>query len=119
MQLVFLQHSIMAPLQITTTLLGIGLAAVILLLVRRDHLYLLHGLFWPRPIVVFGREYWERVLNFQAFIDTGMIDEDDLKLWKWADSVDEAFEHLTTSLSGVHLDPPKYGYDDETSAPPG
>jgi hypothetical protein len=27
-------------------LLGIGLAAVILLLVRRDHLYLLHGLFW-------------------------------------------------------------------------
>ena len=28
------------------TLLGIGLAAVILLLVRRDHLYLLHGLFW-------------------------------------------------------------------------
>ena len=46
MQLVFLQHSIMAPLQITTTLLGIGLAAVILLLVRRDHLYLLHGLFW-------------------------------------------------------------------------
>lgn len=46
MQLVFLLHSIMAPLQITTTLLGIGLAAVILLLVRRDHLYLLHGLFW-------------------------------------------------------------------------
>ncbi|RKR27837.1 hypothetical protein C8C93_3112 [Acidovorax sp. 93] len=46
MQLVFLQLSIMAPLQITTTLLGIGLAAVILLLVRRDHLYLLHGLFW-------------------------------------------------------------------------
>lgn len=36
----------MAPLQITTTLLGIGLAAIILLLVRRDHLYLLHGLFW-------------------------------------------------------------------------
>ena len=36
----------MATLQITTTLLGLGLAAVILLLVRRDHLYLLHGLFW-------------------------------------------------------------------------
>ena len=36
----------MATLQITTTLLGLGLAVVILLLVRRDHLYLLHGLFW-------------------------------------------------------------------------
>ena len=36
----------MAPLQLTTTLLGLALAAVILLLVRRDRLYLMHGLFW-------------------------------------------------------------------------
>lgn len=41
----------MATLQITTTLLGLGLAAVILVLVRRDHIYLLHGLFW---VVVAG-----------------------------------------------------------------
>lgn len=33
-------------LQLTTALLGLGLAIVILLLVRRDHLYLMHGLFW-------------------------------------------------------------------------
>lgn len=36
----------MAPLQITTTLLGIGLAGLILYLIRRDHLYVMHGLFW-------------------------------------------------------------------------
>lgn len=36
----------MASLQTTTTLLGIGLAVLILYLVRRDHLYLMHGLFW-------------------------------------------------------------------------
>ena len=36
----------MPPLQLTTTLLGLGLAAVILFLVRRDRLYLMHGLFW-------------------------------------------------------------------------
>ena len=36
----------MAHLQITTTLLGLGLAAVILFLLRRDHLHLGHGLFW-------------------------------------------------------------------------
>lgn len=41
-----LTTSPMAPLQLTTTLLGLGLAAVILVLVRRGHLYLLHGLFW-------------------------------------------------------------------------
>ncbi len=36
----------MASMQLTTALMGIGLAALILYLVRRDHLYLMHGLFW-------------------------------------------------------------------------
>lgn len=36
----------MANLQITTMALGLVLAAVILYLVRRDHLYLPHGVFW-------------------------------------------------------------------------
>jgi len=36
----------MASLQMTTALLGIGLAVLILYLIRRDHLYLMHGLFW-------------------------------------------------------------------------
>ena len=35
-----------ASLQMTTGLLGLGLAIIILVLVRRDHLYLMHGLFW-------------------------------------------------------------------------
>lgn len=36
----------MASLQVTTALMGIGLAVLILYLIRRDHLYLMHGLFW-------------------------------------------------------------------------
>ncbi len=36
----------MANLQITTSLLGLGLALIILHLLRRDHIYILHGLFW-------------------------------------------------------------------------
>lgn len=36
----------MASLQITTSLLGLGLAMVILYLLRRDHIYVLPGLFW-------------------------------------------------------------------------
>lgn len=41
----------MASLQFTTALMGIGLAALILYLIRRDHLYVMHGLFW---VVVAG-----------------------------------------------------------------
>lgn len=36
----------MASLQATTALMGIGLALLILYLIRRDHLYVMHGLFW-------------------------------------------------------------------------
>jgi hypothetical protein len=36
----------MPPLNLTTGLLGLALAATILLLLRRDHLYVMHGLFW-------------------------------------------------------------------------
>ena len=36
----------MPSLQVTTTLMGIGLAVLILHLIRRDHLYVMHGLFW-------------------------------------------------------------------------
>ena len=36
----------MPSLQVTTALMGIGLAALILYLIRRDHLYVMHGLFW-------------------------------------------------------------------------
>ena len=36
----------MANLQITTSLLGLGLAILILHLLRRYHIYILHALFW-------------------------------------------------------------------------
>jgi hypothetical protein len=36
----------MPALNLTTGLMGLALAALILLLLRRDHLYVMHGLFW-------------------------------------------------------------------------
>lgn len=44
-------------LQVTTAVLGLGLAGTILLLIRRDHLRLSHGVFWiavASLAVVFG-----------------------------------------------------------------
>jgi hypothetical protein len=66
----------------------------------------------PKPIVVFGRKFWDKVVNLQAFVDTGMVDEVDLSLWHWSDSVDDAFEHLTSELENLHLQTPRVGYED-------
>lgn len=72
-----------------------------------------HKLDRPRPVVVFGREYWEKTINFQHLIDTGMIDENDLNLWHWSDSVDDAYEHITEALRDTHLQMPRVGYENE------
>jgi hypothetical protein len=53
-----------------------------------------------------------RVLNLDAFVDTGMVDPEDLKLWHWSDSVDDAFDYLTRELNDVHLRSPNVGYDE-------
>jgi hypothetical protein len=44
----------MTSLDFTTALLGLGLAAAIIWLLRRDHLHLIHGLFWLVVAVTAG-----------------------------------------------------------------
>ncbi|MFH1018303.1 MAG: TIGR00730 family Rossman fold protein [Pseudomonadota bacterium] len=53
------------------------------------------------PIVVYGTEYWKKVLNFDEIVRRGMISAEDSKLFHFCDTVDEAFEYLTTEL--MHL----------------
>ena len=50
------------------------------------------------PIVLFGQEYWNEILNTRAMADFGTISEADLKLVFATDSVDAAFEYLTDRL---------------------
>jgi uncharacterized protein (TIGR00730 family) len=50
-------------------------------------------------VVIYGREYWDKVLNFDALIEMGTIDESDRELFSYADTPDQAFETLTTWLA--------------------
>lgn len=45
-------------------------------------------------VVIYGSEYWKRVLNFDAMVEHGVIDRKDLRLLKFMDSPEEAFEYL-------------------------
>jgi len=51
------------------------------------------------PIVIYGREFWKKVLHLEALADVGTIDREDLDLFRYADTPEEAFEYLTSSLS--------------------
>ncbi len=59
-------------------------------------------------VVIYGREYWESIINFQKFVEWGTIDEEDLKLIQIADSVDEAFSMLTGYLEERILNREKF-----------
>ncbi len=43
------------------------------------------------PIVLFGSDYWKRLINFDVLIDEGMISPDDLKLFQYADDPETAW----------------------------
>lgn len=46
----------------------------------------------PFPIVLVGREFWERVIDFSCLLDEGVIDPEDLKLFWFAESAREIWE---------------------------
>jgi predicted Rossmann-fold nucleotide-binding protein len=45
----------------------------------------------PIPILLFGREFWNRVINFEALAEEGVINPDDLKLFHWVETAEEAW----------------------------
>jgi uncharacterized protein (TIGR00730 family) len=57
------------------------------------------------PVVLFGNEYWDEVINFNAFVKWGTVSPEDLNVFYKTDSVDEAFEYLTTKLEALYAAP--------------
>jgi uncharacterized protein (TIGR00730 family) len=54
-------------------------------------------------VIIYGSEYWKRVINFQAFVDAGTVSPQDIELFKIVDSPEEAFEFLRDGLTKYHL----------------
>ena len=46
------------------------------------------------PIVIFGREYWEKTIDFQFMADEGTVDDVNLDLFRFADSAEGAWEMI-------------------------
>jgi uncharacterized protein (TIGR00730 family) len=56
-------------------------------------------------VVIYGSEYWNRLINFQVMVDSGTISPRDLELFKIVDSPEEGFEFLRDGLTRYHLEP--------------
>src|SRR2546429_2677411 len=58
-------------------------------------------------VVIYGKEYWNRLINFQAMVDAGTISPQDMDLFRIVDSPEEGFEYLRDGLTKYHLGSPQ------------
>jgi uncharacterized protein (TIGR00730 family) len=65
-------------------------------------------------VILYGREYWEQVIDLQPMAEWGAIAEKDLKLLHYADTPVDAFQHLRDHLIAHHLEP---ATEQEAAAP--
>ncbi len=54
------------------------------------------------PVVLYGTEYWNEVINWEALARWGMISTDDLSLFRFFDEVDPAFDYLRQELDRIY-----------------
>jgi len=54
-----------------------------------------------RPILLFGREFWTRLVNFELLVETGMISPEDVHLFHFVETAEEAWAVLAQ----------EYGFD--------
>jgi predicted Rossmann-fold nucleotide-binding protein len=54
------------------------------------------------PIVLFGRDYWRRIIDFDDLVEEGMIAAEDLALFAIADSPEEGWEAMLRQGQGAH-----------------
>ena len=59
----------------------------------------------PLPILLFGREFWNRVVDFEALAEEGVIAPHDLDLIHWSEDAQEAWDYVVRFYER-HPDPP-------------
>jgi len=54
----------------------------------------------PLPIIFFGRDFWNRVVNWEALVEEGVISAADLDLFSFCESADEAWDIIRRHYDG-------------------
>ena len=54
----------------------------------------------PIPVILYGKSYWNEIINFEALVRHGMIERKDLGLFQFADDPATALALLQSTLQG-------------------
>jgi predicted Rossmann-fold nucleotide-binding protein len=56
-------------------------------------------------VLIYGRKYWHKVIDWGHMVRTGTVSEREYKMLQFADTVDEAFDHVRREMEKRHLVP--------------
>jgi uncharacterized protein (TIGR00730 family) len=54
----------------------------------------------PIPVLLFGKAFWDRVINFNTLVEEGTISAEDLELFSYVETAEEAWE-LIAEANGL------------------
>ena len=49
----------------------------------------------PMPIMLFGKDFWERVIDFKGLAEEGVISPGDLDLIQWCETAQDAWDYVS------------------------
>ena len=55
------------------------------------------------PIVIYGTDYWDKVINLKKMVEYGTLSAEDLDLFRMCNSPKEAFDYLTAELKKLYV----------------
>jgi uncharacterized protein (TIGR00730 family) len=61
-----------------------------------------------RPIILFDRAFWDKLIDFQHLVDAGMIGAEDLRLIHYVETAEEAWAHIVQEY-GLHASDSQMG----------
>ena len=53
-----------------------------------------------RPIILIGRDFWQRLIDFDVLIEHGVINPEDVELFQYAETAEEAWAAIKEAYSG-------------------
>ena len=60
------------------------------------------------PIVLYGKEFWNNVINWDYLVESGTISEDDLNLFHISDDINDTYNYVTKFIEKHQLKGPNF-----------
>ncbi len=54
----------------------------------------------PIPVLLFGKDFWKKIINFNALVEEGVVAEKDLKIFQFVETAEDAWE-IIAKANGV------------------